>query len=93
MKGLHELNIRKNSITEVKDIGKLSSLQKLFISNNKVTSLVNMGSLPLLSDFTCDNNPVEKMQQNLLQQLKDKYPSLAFFNLTKVSNLIDGIQI
>ena len=49
-----------------------------------------MGSLPLLSDFTCDNNPVEKLQQNLLVQLRDKYPSLAFYNLTKVANLIDG---
>ena len=49
-----------------------------------------MGNLPLLSDFTCDNNPVEKLQQNLLVQLRDKYPSLTFYNLTKVANLIDG---
>ena len=47
----------------------------------------------MLADFTCDNNPVEKLQANLLKELKDKYPNLAFYNLTKVSNLIDGVQI
>ena len=47
----------------------------------------------MLADFTCDNNPVEKLQANLLKELKDKYTNLAFYNLTKVSNLIDGVQI
>ena len=45
----------------------------------------------MLADFTCDNNPVEKLQANLLKELKDKYPNLAFYNLTKVSNPIDGV--
>ena len=91
MKGLHELNVRKNSIIEIRDLSKLSQLQKLFISNNKVSSLSNLGTLPMLADFTCDNNPVEKLQANLLKELKDRYPNLAFYNLTKVSNLIDGV--
>lgn len=90
MRSLVELNLRKNSIVNIGELRDFPSLQKLYLSNNKLTTFDNVGNLPLLSDLTLENNPIvdDKSQVPiLLKLLREKYQSLNFFNLQRVSTL------
>jgi len=92
MKNLQELNLRKNLISEVKEMSQLPALQRLYLSNNKVTSMENVSNMPNLSEITLENNPVEK-SENLLRTLKAQFPSLQYYNLQKVSLLISNLSV
>ena len=65
MKNLHELNIRKNFIGEIRSIDHLTSLQRLYLSNNKITTMENLTNMPQLSEITLENNPIDKDRDNL----------------------------
>ena len=65
MKNLHELNLRKNFIGEIKSIDHLTSLQRLYLSNNKITTMENLTNMPQLSEITLENNPIDKDRDNL----------------------------
>jgi len=43
--------------------------------------------MPVLSEITLENNPVEQ-QGNLVKNLRSRFPSLQYFNLQKMNNLL-----
>ena len=75
MKSLLELNLRRNFITEVKEVKYLTALQRLYLSNNKIMSIERLSNMPELQEITLDNNTIEK-QASLLKTLSAKFPSL-----------------
>ena len=88
MAALTELNLRKNSIKEVCDLKSLTRLQKLYLSNNQISTINAISSLPMLQDLTMENNPVDK-SAGFVKFLRERFPSLNFYNLQKVTALFD----
>jgi Leucine-rich repeat (LRR) protein len=84
MPNLVELNLRRNQISDVKDLD-LPELKKLYLSGNKITSMDAIKALPLLTDLTLDNNPIDKTP-GLGVALKEKFPSLIHYNLLKLTD-------
>ncbi len=83
MKSLAELNLRKNRISQIKDLSSLPNLQKLYLSTNAIANLDNVKELQVLTDITIENNPIEK-NCKIHATLKEKFPSLIYINLQKV---------
>jgi len=47
--------------------------------------------MPALSEITLENNPIEKLG-TLLKDLRNRFPSLQYYNLQKVSTLISNLN-
>lgn len=94
MKGLQELNVRKNDISEVREIKQLTSLQRLYLSSNQISSLSNLSNMPVLSEITLENNPIEKNDSggSLIKTLRAQFPSIQYYNLQKVGMLLSQHQ-
>lgn len=57
-KGLKELSIRENELTEIGFAAALGALQKIDFSDNYVTDLSPLSGLKDLSQVNCSKNPV-----------------------------------
>ena len=80
MKSLNEINIRKNFISEVKDLSHITSVQRLYLSYNLISSLAQIETAPSsIFELTLDNNPIEKTN-NLLPSLKQSFQNLTYYN-------------
>jgi len=79
---LVELNLRRNAITEVRDLKELTSLLKLYLSGNQITSLEQVTALPAVTDITLEGNPLDKPGYSLA--LKEKFTTLIYYNLIRV---------
>ena len=60
LKVLQELNMRKNFVNEINNMGNLAALQRLYLSNNNLTSIEGLTDLTSLTEITLENNPVER---------------------------------
>ena len=82
MPNLVELNLRRNAITEVRDLKDLTSLLKLYLSGNQISSLDQITALPAVTDITLEGNPIDKPGFTLI--LKEKFPTLIYYNLVRI---------
>jgi Leucine-rich repeat (LRR) protein len=87
LSSLTELNLRRNRIKSVSNLGHLKKLQKFFLSNNEIKSfdvIRSVFTIKSLSELSLDGNPVaanRHYRQYLLEQIKQ----LRNLDLRKVS--------
>ncbi len=62
LKGLKELSLRENELTDLSFAGSLTSLESLDVGNNYVTDLSPLAALPSLKYVNCTENPVSNVR-------------------------------